>query len=530
MAFLLMVFLILVCLLEWYPPPPWPASPAAALLLTLAGVALLGLNAWRIARRVTARLARDPDGRERVLAHYERWRMLQQLLQFGLFGLALGVLGWGWAVRQVWNWDHPQLFAVGPVPPEARLLPGVELLTLLPFLLSQVVTWFFLYDADRAVYRSAQCVMDADGFAHVLLEARPATAAPFGGRWAYVGFQLRQKLALVFIPVLLLIVQKEAMRLFPEAWHDWQGTLNLVGVAALLVVFVSMPLIIRGVLGLQPLPPGELRDQLTAATRRLGFRCSDVLVWNTRHGMANAMVIGLVPWLRYVVFTDRLLEEFTPDEVEAVFGHEIGHIRHHHMLFYLVFLMGSMAMLGLVADHLLLPLLAAAVDQLAEALPAVVPAAAGGWLGPNGDFAAFPVVGLILAYVFLVFGFLSRRCERQADLFGCRAVSCPAADCPFHPDDAVLVPRGSGLCPTGIRTFIRALEKVAVLNGICRSRPGFLQSWQHSTIARRVDYLRQVLAEPRREAAFQRRLLLVKAGLLVALAAALAVLLAVYGW
>src|SRR6185437_8635259 len=65
-----------------------------------------------------------------------------------------------------------------------------------------------------------------------------------------------------------------------------------------------------------------------------------------RNGMGNAMVIGIVPWVRYVVFTDRLLEDFTPEEIEAVFGHEIGHIRHHHMLYYLGFLTASVIVLG----------------------------------------------------------------------------------------------------------------------------------------------------------------------------------------
>ena len=30
------------------------------------------------------------------------------------------------------------------------------------------------------------------------------------------------------------------------------------------------------------------------------------------------MVIGIVPWIRYVVFTDRLLEDFTEEEVENI--------------------------------------------------------------------------------------------------------------------------------------------------------------------------------------------------------------------
>ena len=93
----------------------------------------------------------------------------------------------------------------------------------------------------------------------------------------------------------------------------------------------------------------------------------------------------------------------------------------------------------------------------------------------------------------MVFGFLSRRCERQADIFGSRAVSCQA--------------------------FIAALEKVASLNGIHRERPGWLSSWQHSTIARRVDFLEKMHADPGLERHFQRRLGWVKWGVVFGLTA-----------
>ena len=111
-------------------------------------------------------------------------------------------------------------------------------------------------------------------------------------------------------------------------------------------VLMTLPWMVRLALGLKPLPAGPTRDRLMAAARRLRFRCSDILLWNTRGGMANAMVIGVLPWPRYVIFTDRLLEEFNGDEVEAVFGHEVGHVKHHHMVFYLAFLLLSMAVPG----------------------------------------------------------------------------------------------------------------------------------------------------------------------------------------
>src|SRR5205085_3575288 len=111
-------------------------------------------------------------------------------------------------------------------------------------------------------------------------------------------------------------------------------------------VFVSLPWVLRIALGLEPLPEGPIRDRLLACARRLRFRCSDILVWNTRGGVANAVVAGIVPQLRYVVFTDRLTAELTPDELEAVFGHEIGHVKHHHMFFYMGFLILSLIALA----------------------------------------------------------------------------------------------------------------------------------------------------------------------------------------
>jgi Zn-dependent protease with chaperone function len=241
------------------------------------------------------------------------------------------------------------------------------------------------------------------------------------------------------------------------------------------------------------MPAGPVRGRLEDAARRLRFRYSDLLVWNTRKGMANAMVVGILPWPRYVVFTDRLLHDFTPDEVEAVFGHEIGHVKHFHMLYYFLFLSVSMTVLGVLA-HLCLSRFLSDSQQ---------------------HFETLPMVGLVLLYIFVVFGFISRRCERQADIYGCRTVSCRQGNCQEHEAGVALAPRGAGLCPTGIRTFIRALEKVADVNGISRDRPGLLQSWQHSTIARRVAFLQQMIADPTIERVFQRRVALVKWGLLL---------------
>src|SRR5439155_13691310 len=108
---------------------------------------------------------------------------------------------------------------------------------------------------------------------------------------------------------------------------------------------------------------------------------------------------------------------------------------------------------------------------------------------PLNDAWILPGAAAFLVYLFVVFGYLSRRCERQADVYGCRTVSCRRLDCVGHDDGPELAAGAGALCPTGVRTFIYALEKVAQINGISRDRPGFLQSWQHGSIARRVAFL-----------------------------------------
>src|SRR5207248_939143 len=92
-------------------------------------------------------------------------------------------------------------------------------------------------------------------------------------------------------------------------------------------------------------------------------------------------------------------------------------------------------------------------DLIAEHIPSLRALLSGSDYWTN-----LPFVAIVGAYIFVVFGFLSRRCERQADLYGCRAVSCTGGDCLGHESGRPLSEGGQALCPTRIRTFIEALE------------------------------------------------------------------------
>jgi Zn-dependent protease with chaperone function len=493
MAFLVMVFLLLVCLFEDYWRPLWGGPPELAATLTSLAVLFVGAHALAVSRRLTHSLRRAPDEREHWARRYEKGRFVHQFVLLIAYVVALVPFGWGWAVKESWP----------------RGWPGLEVLRLAPFFLAQVLSWLIFYDADRALHETSPC----------------GDRSPFSRRWPYAVFQVRQKMALVFLPVALMIGQKELFRLLPREWQEWQGG-NLLGIAALLVVFLAMPFLVRLVLGLEKMPPGPLRDRLEAAARRLNFRSSGILLWNTRGGVANAMVVGVLPFARYVVFTDRLLAEMAPEEVEAVFGHEVGHVKHHHMLYYLLFLSASITVLAIAGNEYLLPAAEQGVALVSPVEPEAVaaPEATGESASPTSSLMLFPAFAVMVSYIFVVFGFLSRRCERQADVYGCRTGSCASPGCTGHGPEEALVPRAQGLCPTGIRTFIQALEKVAVLNGIDRERPGFLSSWQHSTIARRVAFLQRMLDDPKVEPAFQRRVALIKWALFAALGLVLAFL------
>ena len=453
MPFLLLLILTLICIQGHWPNPLDWQSPLAASALTWGGMAVLVAAAGLIARRASRRLHRDPDQRTLLVRRYSKLRRYHGYAMIAFFLAALYLGGWGWAVHQ-----------------PSSSIPGLELLTLAPFVVGLIISWALFYNIELASHETSSGASDSE---------------PFLGRWSYVLLQLRQNLLLMFPPLLLIVVQETVFSLFPSL-KDNALFLPLFAIALLAAIFTGIPILLRVLLGLKPLPQGPLRERLLATSRRLKIRCNDILVWNTRNAMANAMVTGPLPILRYVVLTDRLVREMTPDEVEAVFGHEIGHIKHHHMLFYFLFLVGSIVVLagGL---HLF------ANSYLATRVPEV-----NVWLQNSKSFGLLPMLALLATYVFVVFGFLSRRCERQADIYGCRTASP--------------------------QTFIEALEKVARLNGISRDHPGWLSSWQHSTIARRVDFLQRMCIDPALEQRFQRRVRIIKWSMVFALVGVVAVL------
>ena len=83
----------------------------------------------------------------------------------------------------------------------------------------------------------------------------------------------------------------------------------------------------------EPLEKGEVADRLQALLERTGFRSDGLYVMDgsRRSSHGNAYFTGFGKTKR-IVFFDTLLRQLTPEQVEAVLAHELGHFKRRHIL------------------------------------------------------------------------------------------------------------------------------------------------------------------------------------------------------
>jgi STE24 endopeptidase len=83
----------------------------------------------------------------------------------------------------------------------------------------------------------------------------------------------------------------------------------------------------------QPLQDAQVVDRVSALMQRCGFTAKGFYVMDgsKRSAHSNAYFTGFGHSKR-VVFYDTLLAQLSPDEVDAVLAHELGHFTHRHIL------------------------------------------------------------------------------------------------------------------------------------------------------------------------------------------------------
>lgn len=223
----------------------------------------------------------------------------------------------------------------------------------------------------------------------------------------WVSDQLKGLLIGAPVGLIMLELLYLALRVTGPLWWLWSAVGLLVFNVLLtnLAPILIMPLFNRYV------PLGEEHKDLEERLMRLadaaGTKVQGVFQFDMsrRTKSANAAVTGIGN-TRRIIIGDTLLNEFTPDEIEAVLAHELGHQVHRDILLY-IGVGTAMTFVGLFLASL-----------------AMNWAVAG--FGYNGvsDIAAFPALTLILgAYGLLTMPIdnaVSRWREKSADEYSLR--------------------------------------------------------------------------------------------------------------
>ena len=218
-------------------------------------------------------------------------------------------------------------------------------------------------------------------------------------------------LGLVLLLPLLLGVYY-FLRSFPQSW--WLWTAVVLFIFSVLLGKVAPQIIFPLFYKFEPISDDTLLERMKGLAAKGKFSLTGVYRFNMSKTTkkANAAFTGLGK-SRRIILGDTLLEEFTNDEIEAVFAHEVGHFINGHLTKGIV--------RGTALSFLSLYLAAQVYTVLIGRL---------GFYGAS-DLAALPLLSLILSVFVLITtpleNLISRRYERQADKYAIRNCKDPQA-------------------------------------------------------------------------------------------------------
>jgi Zn-dependent protease with chaperone function len=323
----------------------------------------------------------DPDKQRRAkeYARISRRLWLVNLLLSGLYTVAWLVFGWSIALRQWLVATFPALSSPWLLVPAFLLVFGG-----IYFLIDLPLSYYSGFVLPHRFDQSTQSLRD-----WVVDQVK--------------GMAIGAPLGLIMVELLYL-----ALRLAGGWWWLWV-------VAGLLVFNVLLsnlaPVLIMPIFN-KYVPLGDEHQDLAERLLRLAERAHTKVRgvykfdMSRRTKAANAALTGIGN-TRRIVLGDTLINEFTPDEIEAVLAHELGHQVHRDIPFLIAF--GTVS--TLVGFYLASLAMNWAVARF-------------GFAGVS-DVAAFPALGLILGLYGFITGpidnAISRWRERMADEYALSA-------------------------------------------------------------------------------------------------------------
>lgn len=132
-------------------------------------------------------------------------------------------------------------------------------------------------------------------------------------------------IALPILSLLLWLLQNAGPTTWIWAWLAWMGFNTLL-------LFLYPVLIAPLFNKFTPMPESAHKTKLGALLERCQFQASGLFVMDgsRRSAHANAYFTGFGRNRRIVLF-DTLINQLTPDQLEAVLAHEIGHYKRNHL-------------------------------------------------------------------------------------------------------------------------------------------------------------------------------------------------------
>jgi Zn-dependent protease with chaperone function len=262
------------------------------------------------------------------------------------------------------------------------------------------------------------------------------------------GFLVGLAIGGIVVEVLYFTIRQWPQNWWVLAWALFMGLFVLLAQLAPVVLF---PIFYK----FEPLEDEDLRRRLVVLSERAGTRVRGVYRWrlSEKSKKANAALTGLGA-TRRIILADTLLDNYTPEEIEAVLAHELGHHVHRHIL-KSIFVQAAITLFGFWAANWTLHY---AVDQHRfEEL---------------SDFANLPLLALVsVALSFLLMPALnaySRFNERQADRYAFESIA-------------------------SVEPFISSMNKLAEQN-LAERTPSKWVEWffhSHPAISRRLAAARE---------------------------------------
>jgi STE24 endopeptidase len=220
------------------------------------------------------------------------------------------------------------------------------------------------------------------------------------------GFLVGLVMAAVIVELLYFMIRESPQHWWIITWAIFMGLFILLAQLAPVVLF---PIFYK----FEPLDNEDLRRRLVQLGERAGTRVRGIYRWklSEKSKKANAALTGLGS-TRRIILADTLLDNYAPEEIEAVLAHELGHHVHKHILKSIV-VQAGITLLGFWIANFVLHY---AVDrQMFEEL---------------SDFANLPLLAITITVLSILLmpalNAYSRYNERQADRYAFESIASVA--------------------------------------------------------------------------------------------------------